>query len=697
MISRAKDIKNVIIRRQTKCQSRTNLRSRRTRERLKRRSTIPTYSLSTTPGDQTQHPDGSTITGFQLLLLLHLFFKFRTMNVAEEDEGQIAKRQAIQAIMRDNSLTPQQKQKMTQQLIATGGEKATASSSAPAHSSGLSEGGGDQTQDHRVIPATMPDASSTSQEEQKRVQALIAPDATPAAAVEPPTTAPGPAPVSAPQPVAPTTAKQVLMSAVMRDASLTPQEKQRKIQQIMTGSAAEPSDRVSEPTAAPVPTPAVQPTASSSRQAQMAVVMKDASLTPKQKQQKIQDIMKGGAAADRPALAISELEPASTEPLPAATNSRGSIQEVTEDTSSTPQEKQQKIQRIMDNDPTPAPAPTAAIPLPTEPAAPTRASGVGALASSRVDPAARKGARGSSTISPAAAVMIRSSSNTDSMGVGATSSSDVDSAARKGSRGSSRVQTAGNTPSDTASVVETAAMVPPGLGAVSSRGMDPANRKGVRASARTSSYRSTATSGASVALGDSQSVGAASGSRDDIPADRKAGRANRAALASATSTGLQSRSVESEQNSDVSQGYQETKTSSSPTAAASECYSGTAQASNIRNLETEGISNATVAPAPVGAGEVRGIGNSGEIRGSAGVATEAAPAAALAPTFMDDRANVGNNVPMPILTEEGHNGTSNYMENSGSNMEQPQSYAGLGLTDPEIAGADTGGIQVSMQ
>jgi hypothetical protein len=113
--------------------------------------------------------------------------------------------------------------------------------------------------------------------------------------VAPPPPADGAAPVSA--------SRQAMMD-VMRDPNLTPQEKQQRIQQLSSvGGGAAP---------APEPPPAVQSTSEpparlDTKQA-IESIMKDVSLTSQEKQQRIQQIMASGvppaAAAPAPSSAV---------------------------------------------------------------------------------------------------------------------------------------------------------------------------------------------------------------------------------------------------------------------------------------------------------------------------------------------------------------------------------------------------------
>lgn len=505
------------------------------------------------------------------------------MDVPEEEQAQVAKRQAIQAIMRDTSLTPQEKQQKIQQFMATGGQGAP----APA-----------------------------------------------------PASTPAPAPEPSPQAAPSAPNKQALMSAVMRDTSLTPQEKQKKIQEIMAGGTVAAPTPAPEP--APVPAPAAEPAPPVSKQTLMAAVMKDTTLTPQQKQLKIQDIMKGGTGG------VAATAPSDTMPL------------------------------------APAGPPTAAA---------SRPAGVGAVASSGgVDPAARKGGRASSAMTPAAAAATRAGESNEPAplpgGVGAMASSGADPAARKGARVSSRVGSGGASTTsrddDTASV-EPAAMAPPGVGAVSSSGVDPAARKGARGSARTATAsRSYASGGASVASSDASSVGAASSSRQEDPAARKAAReSNRAARATAAAATAQLEADDHRVSQKVEEGSVDVPSHRVSTANApqkSDVAYGTASAavgaeshggsSALNNLESEFRGKtATMAPVPAPQPD------------------------------MGFRADVGTVAPMSTVPEEDRRNDQNesrYIGSSSPGMNQPETYAGLGLVGTDIVGAETGGFEVSV-
>lgn len=445
-------------------------------------------------------------------------------------------------------------------------------------------------------------------------------------------------------------AKRQAIQSIMRDTSLTPQEKQKKIQEFMTGGA-----QAAAPAPAEGPAPAPATAGGASKQELVKAIMKDTSLSAQEKQKQIQQIMSGATPpASSPAPEPAPV-PAPSEPEPPAAtgapNNRAAIQDVMKDTSLTPQQKQQKIQQLMAGAPAAAPSAAAA-------AAASRPAGVGATASTDADPAARKGARGSSTISSQAAAATGSSGSNEPapppMGLGAVASTGVDPAARKGGRASSRSTATAPAASDTASV-EPAAMAPPTLGAVSTSGVDPAARK-ARGSARASGRASAASSV------DGQSVGASSASRHDDPAARKAARAARqtaSASASVASVGGQEAPVKSDPA--MSKGEV-------PAAAVS--YGGSGEISEIRDLESNLVAKPnTVAPP--------------------------APAPASFPTSNNYAASVDTSGARGLVavTEDDGYEQSNYVESS--EQEQRETYAGVGLTGPDIVGAETGGFQVS--
>ena len=103
---------------------------------------------------------------------------------------------------------------------------------------------------------------------------------------------------------------QAQIAALMRDASLSPQERQRRIQDLRAGKVpAAPScpggdassqsndgARVDDDDGAPqTPEPGAQP---SNLQAQIAALMRDASLTPQERQRRIQDLRVGKAPVE---------------------------------------------------------------------------------------------------------------------------------------------------------------------------------------------------------------------------------------------------------------------------------------------------------------------------------------------------------------------------------------------------------------
>lgn len=419
------------------------------------------------------------------------------MEVAEEDKQQIAKRATIQAIMRDPSLNPQEKQQKIQQFMASGAAQQPA-------------------------PAPSPPAPA----------------------------APSPPPSSDNGAATPANSRQAKMSNIMRDPSLTPQEKQKRIQEIMAGGVSPEPEQAPEPEASSAVSGVAPP--ASSKQALMQSVMNDPNLTPVEKQQKIQGILKGGVASPAPAQTT-------------APNSTEMIREVMRDTSLTPQERQQKVQQIMSKASPPAAVAAAAAPPPAAPgddAFTASRPSVGAVASSGPDPASRKGGRASAPITnnlagsgapastarpstasaptgavassggdPAARKTGRASAPITASAatvpvanpprVGAMSSTSSDPAARKGARTSSM---RGSVDGTTDSSAEPAAMPMPTLGAVTSSGIDPASRKTARGS-------STPSSGASVAsstVGHSSVAGASVASRASDPAARKTGRSSHA-------------------------------------------------------------------------------------------------------------------------------------------------------------------------
>ena len=151
------------------------------------------------------------------------------------------------------------------------------------------------------------------------------------------------------------------IQAVMRDSSLNPQEKQRKIQQIMAGGGKSEEKPPAPPQPQPQPgqptAPASQPadTSASSSREQIQAIMRDTSLSPQEKQARIQQIMTGGGPSESSAAASQNPEPEAAgdteaeespperSPVPAI-SSREAIQAVMRDNSLSAQEKQKKIQ-----------------------------------------------------------------------------------------------------------------------------------------------------------------------------------------------------------------------------------------------------------------------------------------------------------------------------------------------------------------
>ena len=304
----------------------------------------------------------------------------KIMDVPEESQSQIAKRQAIQAIMRDSSLTPQERQRKIQEFMTSSGPAPptaakqfvtppppAAATPTPMQSSlRQPEPEGDEQSRPTTTPSTsrqalmqevMRDPTLTSQEKQQRIQQIMADGKPQQENLSQELSQPE-------QVVAPLTSKQEMMKAVMQDPSLTPQEKQARIQQIM----ASPSQNAATPAHESDASPSSQPPASISqnspvatRRELMQAVMQDPSLDPREKQQRIEQIMASttqetAAFDDRghpppPAPQAPATVPA---PEPPRSASRQAMMDVMRDPSLTPQEKQQKIQEIMSGSVQPA-------------------------------------------------------------------------------------------------------------------------------------------------------------------------------------------------------------------------------------------------------------------------------------------------------------------------------------------------------
>jgi uncharacterized protein YoaH (UPF0181 family) len=332
------------------------------------------------------------------------------MDIPEEDNSQVAKRQAIQGIMRDASLKPQEKQLRIQQLMARG----VPSPAAPPP------------------PAASPPPAP----------------AAPAPAAPAPA-APAPAP-AAPAPAAPTGKEAIL--AVMRDTTLTPQERQRKVQTLMASGASQPQAPPAPAPPAPAPPapappapappapappapapPAPAPPApastSTGKEAILAV-MRDTTLTPQERQRKVQTLMASGAS--QPQAPPAPAPPAPAPPAPASTSTgKDAILAVMRDTSLTPQERQRKVQTLMASgasQPQAPPAPAPPAPAPPAPASTSAGKEAmpAALSQTEQDALIKARARGTEPVSKAPGT------------AGAAASTGVDPASQKGGRTSTR-------------------------------------------------------------------------------------------------------------------------------------------------------------------------------------------------------------------------------------------------------------------
>ena len=403
------------------------------------------------------------------------------MEVAEEESGQIAKRQAIQEIMRDSSLTAQEKQQKIQQFMASGGLGA---------------------------PAPTPPT--------------VSPPSDPSPSPVPEPTVPPPQPASS---NGGGSSSREAIQAAMRDTSLTSQERQKKIQEIMA-SGSRTTTPLIEPSSATAPEMPLPPAAdatsarnappnshdvlpASSKQALMQTVMRDTALTPQEKQKRIQEIMAGSIPATSPSSPPPPASSASSTPQQSASSNpsaqsatRKAMQEVMQDSSLTPQEKQKRIQEIMASSSTSTAAPAAA--------GAATAPGASSMAS-LADPGARKASRPSSRLMDTQSM----ANSTSSQAMIPMSGRSDDPAARKVARESA---------TSTSSATPAAVPATPSLAAASSnaRHDDPAARKMARESVRSVSS-STTTSAATAAapnLADSSSAAA----RADDPAARKTSR-----------------------------------------------------------------------------------------------------------------------------------------------------------------------------
>ncbi|CAB9515103.1 leucine Rich Repeat [Seminavis robusta] len=276
----------------------------------------------------------------------------------------------MQEIMLDSSLSQPEKQAKIQQLMAQ--------KEAPAPQD-------PQAIRKKQIQDIMKDSTLFQTEKHAKIQQLMAggmPQEVP------PQEAAAPAQHAAPRPVAPAPPvvledpqairrKQIL--EIQRDPSLTPKEKQFKMQQLMAGGmpkaapvvAAPPPQQESAPPAEQAP---MDPQAI--RRKQILEIRRDPSLTPKEKQFKMQQLMASGMPKEaprteyveetvEPQVPPAEVQPTLQEvtPEPSDDSATGSdleeedpdvlrtreIQEIMNDPDLTPREKLLKTQEVMAN------------------------------------------------------------------------------------------------------------------------------------------------------------------------------------------------------------------------------------------------------------------------------------------------------------------------------------------------------------
>jgi hypothetical protein len=135
--------------------------------------------------------------------------KNNIMDIRDEDDASIAKRKAIQAIMRDTSLSGPEKQRKIQEYMASGGENTALTTSSATE-----------------------------------VETALAQQPSSAQSIPPPATT-----------------KQAMMQEVMKDPNLTPQEKQIKIQDILKNetSVLSTTTTVTEVAESATSTPVIEP------------------------------------------------------------------------------------------------------------------------------------------------------------------------------------------------------------------------------------------------------------------------------------------------------------------------------------------------------------------------------------------------------------------------------------------------------
>ena len=347
------------------------------------------------------------------------------MDIPEEDNQQVAKRKAIQAVMRDTSISAQEKQKKIQEIISKGVQAAapvpastsTATQpsaaveqvasqpesgtsaiqpSASAPSSNQGNQGAPAMTSKEAIQNVMRDTSLTPQERQARVQQIMA-NGVPqshAPTASSSNTAPGPATTPVPPPSEPEprateatnerpTATQGAIQAVMRDTTLTPQERQIRIQQLMAGGKQQQASVPPAPEPEQQQLPASQNVPPTPSRAQLIqALMRDSSIAPQEKQRRIQEIMASGGQPSQPAASTPPAE-SGTAPTSATTPqiqpSKEAIQAIMNDTTLSAQEKQQRIREVMGRSSPPvssSPAPATSEPpstlQPSTPSEPSR-------------------------------------------------------------------------------------------------------------------------------------------------------------------------------------------------------------------------------------------------------------------------------------------------------------------------------------
>lgn len=312
------------------------------------------------------------------------------MDVAEEDNAQISKRQAIQAIMKDSSLTPQERQKQIQAFMAGGGQTEETSKPLPPSTDDVKPATSRQVQ----MKAIMQDKSLTPQEKQKRIQGIMASSKAAAAAASADTPrSPRPAQVGASVSSVDPAARKIKRESVRNlDSS----------QHTMTNSsghqATPNSPRASAVGASSAATvdPASRKIQRDSMRSLQAASTTDATaaaaaaLAASSVAAATSNSVAAAAASDAMVAAATQ-----SSETPAPTTSRQELmKKIMQDKALTPQEKQKRIQEIMSSAGSsssssasnqPPSAPPADIPRSPRPSA------VGATVSmDTVDPAARK-------------------------------------------------------------------------------------------------------------------------------------------------------------------------------------------------------------------------------------------------------------------------------------------------------------------